>query len=212
VRWVGGFLCLTGCPYLWGPPEYVDPEPLVVPDPTPPEPSDTGEPPDTETATDTGEGPTDTGTPEPVLDGTFEGTLSILCVADSMNDTCSGDLTVTIEEGGTPQVEGIGICLFSGELDDVVGVQSLGLEGELLGPQASGDVSLPMFDSGWTGTLVEPDFTGTFVGQTQQSVPGHGQTDFVCTGTFDLVRQEGTTARQALPRVRDGGPPRRASP
>jgi hypothetical protein len=184
---MGGLLCLTGCPYLWGPPAYVDPsgKPAEPEDSEPEVLSDTSE----EETEDTGEEPTvtDTAPPEVPLDGTFEGNVSIECVADTVSDTCTGGLTVQLEETAAPQLDGIGICGFAGELE-VAGYQSIALSGGLLVQEVSGEVSLPLFDTAWSGVVGELQLSGSFVGQTRISVPGHGNTDFVCTGTFELAR------------------------
>jgi hypothetical protein len=193
VRSVGWLLCLSGCPYLWGPPAYVerDGQPAPPQEPEPEPVPDTSEAPQT-AETGTEPPPTDTAPPEPLAEGTFEGAVSIECVGSAVVDTCAGEASVVIEASQT--LTGNGICSFPGEMD-VAGVQAITLQGQVAGSQASGELTLPLFTAPWEGALAEPAdgryrrLTGGFVGQLQLVVPGHGNTDFVCTGAFSLDRQ-----------------------
>jgi hypothetical protein len=129
---------------------------------------------DTATLTDTSTWTTDTSTTDtatlPTHDGTYTGSVSIMIQAGAIGDTCSGLLTVTIDEASVPQITGSGSCMAA-----FIGVSMpLTVTGDITkDPTANGileiDTGLVGLLSGqWTGQFVGDNLTGMFA----DSIPG----------------------------------------
>jgi len=134
---------------------------------------------------DTGGDTGDTGSSS--RDGDYEGTVTIdvTLVKLGLNDTCEGEVALTVAEAGKPQIQGSGECEFQGILA-VFGAQSGNIDGNISSdPDCDGNIVVGSMVSGtWEGSFsdsstIEGEFSGSV---TLKGIP----VDY--DGSFEAVR------------------------
>jgi hypothetical protein len=110
------------------------------------------------------------------IDGssTYSGTLTIDVEASflfvSMSDVCEGTIEVLVDMTADPQIEAVGSCSFSGELEEhFPGTYHGDLTGHVFGPPgAAGDLYVDLgadadpIDTDWNGSLMDTFVSGSF--------------------------------------------------
>ena len=102
-------------------------------------------------------------------DGSYGGDLiiDVTVAAMGITDTCTGAVSITVDETATPQLRGSGSCSFAGSLAHLMGSQSGTLDGNISSdPDADGDIFVGSYiTDSWDGSFTDDDtLEGAFAG------------------------------------------------